>query len=223
MKFVTNRISVGAGKKNFAQLAEEILANKNGGMKKQASADENVKVARSDPKQEEGKSSGQLDVEPLHQKGESTPKVEHKTGDEDQGVKDKVVSSQKPGQKKEAESSCCDKDNENNGPAEESGQTKADFPKLTNDPEAGKHRDGDGDQKKTAAGLDNFGDKKAQPFGAKKEDDKKEDDKKDEKVAQAKRKFVRLANLDSKSKKWLKDYWGKIYMPEYADAMTADK
>ena len=51
---------------------------------------------------------------------------------------------------------------------------------MTNDPEAGKHRDGDGDQKKKkkteAAGIDNFGDKKAQPFGKEKKDEKKDKD-----------------------------------------------
>lgn len=226
MKFVTNRITTGKSK-SFADLVADFRAKKESGLSKTASAEQVVKTARSDAKQEEGESSGQLDVEPLHQKGESTPKVKGKSGDKDQGVKDKVVSSD-ASQTKQAES-IQDKENENNKPAEESGQTKADFPKLTNDPEAGKHRDGDGDQKKEAAGLDNFGDKKAQPFG-------KKEEKKDEKPCTDKpctdgkkgkkasgRNFVVIANLDSKSKSWLKKYWSNIFMPEYADAMTSDK
>ena len=241
MKFITNRISVGASK-SFDQLVADYQAKKTGQVKTASANESNIRTAegveRSDPKQEEGVSSGQLDVEPLHQVGESTPKVKHKDGDKDQGIKDKVVSSGKA-KTKAAESSIVDKDNENNDDAEESGQTKADFPKLTNDPEAGKHRDGDGDQKKkkteAKGDISNFGKNKAAPFGSEKKDEKKEkdcldggamakkDDKKEKKCATGKRKFIRVANLDSKSKAWLKKYWTKIYMADYADSMTVDK
>lgn len=241
MRFVTNKISTGKAK-TFADLVSEYSSKKAGGIQKQASAGAVIKTARTDAKQEEGESSGQLDVEPLHQKGESTPKVKHKDGDKDQGVKDKVVSSDAT-QTKQAEG-IVDKDNENNGPAEESGQTKADFPKLTNDPEAGKHRDGDGDQKKSEAvaqtpaitaggkgsgGMGNFKDKAAAPFGKKV---KEGDDETLEEVDAAApkkgkkasaRKFIVIANLDGKSKSWLKKYWTDLYMGDYADAMTADK
>ena len=73
MKFVTNKISTGKAK-TFADLVED-YRNKNASLQKQASQEAVVKTARTDAKQEEGESSGQLDVEPLHQEGESTPKV----------------------------------------------------------------------------------------------------------------------------------------------------
>jgi len=236
MHFVTNRISTGKAK-TFADLVADYAAKKQGLTKQASAAEPVVKTARSDAKQEEGQSSGQLDVEPLHQKGESTPKVKHKDGDKDQKAGDKVVSSTQ-GQVKEADCGICDKDNENNGPAEESGQTKADFPKLTNDPEAGKHRDGDGDQDKKvggaeapavtaggkgSGGMQNFGDKAAAPFGkAAPEQKEGEGEEKPAKKASG-RSWICLANLDSKSKNWLKKYWKDIYMTDYADAMTEDK
>jgi hypothetical protein len=228
MKFVTHKISTGP-RKSFEQIVSDYAAKQQGTVKT-ASAGQTVKtaegVARSDAKQEEGESSGQLDVEPLHQTGESTPKVKGKSGGEDK--KDKAAATNQ--ETKVADCGICDKDNENNDDADESGQTKADFPKLTNDPKAGKHRDGDGDQKKEANSA-NFGDKKAPPFGKKEEKKDGKDGKKEEKegkevvakTAQSKRRFIRIANLDGKSKAWLKKYWGKIYMGEYADAMTADK
>ena len=45
----------------------------------------------------------------------------------------------------------------------------------------------------------------------------------EEKEAKAQPKFVRLANLDDKSKSWLGDYWKKLYPADYVDAMLADK
>jgi len=35
--------------------------------------------------------------------------------------------------------------------------------------------------------------------------------------------FVKIANLDGKSKAWLLDYWKNLYPAEYAEAMVADK
>lgn len=230
MRFVTNKISTGKAK-TFADLVQD-YRNKNAGIQKQASSQAVVKTARSDAKQEEGESSGQLEVEPLHQEGESTPKVKGKSGGEGSEKIQPEAAAQST--VKEADCGICDKDNENNKPAEESGQTKADFPKLTNDPEAGKHRDGDGDQKKaeaaapavTAGGIANFGDKKAPAFG-KKEEKKGDDETLEEVDAKKKkassRKFMVIANLDSKSKNWLKKYWSDLYQSDFADAMTADK
>ena len=253
MKFITNKIGTGKSK-SFADLVSETL-RKDEPTLKTASVKEEIKVAEAE--KDEADSSGQLDVEPLHQKGESTPK---------------------PGKKKETEagSSAQDTDNENNSEADSSGQPEWEGKEgNANDPEAEKHRDGDGDQKesaeetevKEAAGLDNFGDKKAEPFGKKddsdkkeddkedcdnkednkedkkddnkedkkddnkedkkddddKEDDKKEDDDKEDKEASAPVQFVKVANLDAKSKSWLRKYWSQLYPSSYADAMTADK
>lgn len=213
------------------------------GMSKVASVQAPVAPAvKTANEKDEAESSGQLDVEPLHQEGESTPKVKGKT--DAKGSDSATSASSEPAKTVEA-SGCQDKDNENNGPAKDSGQAKADFPKLTNDPDAGKHRSGDGDQKKAdaagevkeaakgcgrckkeevkteetkeAAGIDNFGDKKAPPFGKKEETEEKADKK------ASSNKFIRLANLDNKSKAWLKKYWGSMYPAEYVAKMLGDK
>lgn len=65
MQFITNRIRTGNGKK-FEDFVRELTQPKE--VKTAATEEEVVKTAE----QEEADSSGQLDVEPLHQKGEST-------------------------------------------------------------------------------------------------------------------------------------------------------
>jgi len=129
-----------------------------------AKAEESVKKAGKN-EDEKGESSGQLDVEPLHQTGESV----------DAGNKD-----------------------------------------LTDD----KVKKTEIGKSKKAAGIDNFGDKKAKPFGAKEE---KEDDKEEkEAVASTNGRFIRVAKLNDKTKSWLKKYWQNLYPAEYVDAMIAD-
>lgn len=44
-----------------------------------------------------------------------------------------------------------------------------------------------------------------------------------ESATQVKDRFIRIANLTSKSKSWLKRYWNILYPESYADAMTQDK
>lgn len=269
MKFVTNSIRTGKAK-TFQDLVQDFQNSKESSVKT-ASVDETVKTARTDAKQDEGESSGQLDVEPLHQEGESTPKVQGKTP---------AQAGSKEASTKEA-SGVQDTDNENNGPADDSEQPGWEGKQENNnDPEAGRHRDGDGDQDKSAEGeveskeasvdkqacdcgkddceeccddveasaegetkeaatekeanLDNIPeDKRAKPFGASDDSDDDSDEveaeaasdseDKEEKKSSAAPKFQKVANLDGKSKSWLKEYWADIYMPEYADAMTADK
>lgn len=54
--------------------------------------------------------------------------------------------------------------------------------------------------------------------------DGSEGEKKSEKKESAsKDNFVRIANLTSKQKSWLKAYWSMLYPSEYADAMVADR
>lgn len=219
MKFITNRIQTGKGK-----TLDELFAKKEPKIVKTAATQAEVKIAE---EKDEGVSSGQLDVEPLHQKGESTPT---------------------PGKKEEkAGSDVKDTNNENTKPAESSGQPEWEGKKENvNDPKAGEHRDGDGDQKKSKVvqpakeakgNIENLTAPRFGPGGKpveKKEDenkDEKEDDEKDckaeekveTKVADTKTGFVRVANLNAKDKAWLKNYWRTLYPAEYADAMTADK
>jgi hypothetical protein len=129
MKFITNKIQTGKAK----TLAELLAKKEEAPVVKTAAAQAEVKVAEEKKEKDEGQSSGQLDVEPLHQKGESTPT---------------------PGKKEEkaAGGEVKDTNNENTKPAESSGQPEWEGKKENvNDPKAGEHREGDGDQKKSEA------------------------------------------------------------------------
>lgn len=269
MKLVTNHISTGK-QKSFRELVSEIQGKNQ--QVKTASANVEAKGpgSKSGANEDEAESSGQLDVEPLHQKGES----EHP--DPTKMPKDKEANAEVA---KEAD--CKDTDNENNSEADDSLQpTWEGKQENNNNPEAGKHRDGDGDQEKAAstkkskeAQISNFGDKKAKPFGSKGDDDKKDmsaadadgadDDDKDveakvssktkvagcncgcgdcpscdcencggehsasakteAKVAKKEANFVKVSNLDEKSKSWLDTYWKNLYPSAFVDAMLADK
>ena len=57
----------------------------------------------------------------------------------------------------------------------------------------------------------------------KKSDGKKKNMKKEECYSSSSAKFVRIANLDEKTKSEWKNYWKKLYPSEYVDAMFADK
>jgi hypothetical protein len=70
MSLFTNKIHLGKTK-----TAQEII---NGILNKNAKTASSDKITKTASKKEEEKSSGQLDIEPLHQEGESTPKVEKK-------------------------------------------------------------------------------------------------------------------------------------------------
>jgi hypothetical protein len=260
MKFMTSSIAVGsttkpfinsppsikAGvgivtqkQKSFDDIVQEYMDKKNGTVKTAAVAEEQVKVSEAD----EGPSSGQLKVEPLHQTGESTNQ------DSVAGGKDKDTSS---GAKR-------DTDTDADGPS--SGQPEAEG-KLTNDPkveteaneevevklaeetkEAGKDKgpgvpDGTGPMK----------DSDECPFNKDKEDkDDKDEDKKEDSddgdggltegqkklpealqnaiknKAEVEKKFVKIANLDDKTKSWLRSYWENLYPKEFVDAMLSSK
>jgi ferredoxin len=189
-------------------------------MTKTASTVEPVKTAAED----EGKSSGQLDVEPLHQKGESTePTAKTKAGE---GDKEEAKSSGQP----EAEAKLVNEPKVEDKKAEATVTTKeAEFSTEKCD-ECG-----------MCGGL----------CKCKKDDDPKEEGKEikeseDEEVdteAKAKdfvakiaagRKYVKVAelikasmtkeaNLDNKTFSWLKEYWGKLYGNDFVAAMLAEK
>lgn len=204
-KFQTNRINTGASK-SFSDLVSDYQN------KKQASSKKSL-VKTAEASEDEGPSSGQLEVEPLHQN----------SGKEEDSKESKDV--------KKAESEADE--------ADSSGQTEWEGEdKNNNDPEAGEYHDEKMASEESAtsktkeANLDNLGDSKAKPFGKKddsdegKEDEDKTDKEDEDKECTAKDesvKFTKIANLDDKSKKWLKEFFSMIYMPEYADAMVADK
>lgn len=215
MLFVTNKISTGDAKKTMKDIVEEITNKKR---TKTASADEGVKVAE----QSEEVSSGQLDVEPLHQEGEST--------NQDAGKPKEKASSSETSQKEEVSS----------------GQPEAEG-KLVNDPKVEKEAETEEETKEAQSKLDAIMDKVrngeeltddektllATAIDASKSNDEDEDkdEDKDEETKEADTKeqkqekvaFVKIANLDEKTKSWLRDYWSQLYPPEYVDAMLADK
>jgi len=234
MKFVTHKISTGKAK-SFDEIIRQY-------QEKATIKTASTKVAEAD----EAESSGQLDVEPLHQTGEST-----------------TMPAAGPSAKKDDNSTNSGKaTGKEDKEGEDSGQPKAEG-KLVNDPKPDKDakiedktekvaekckKDEDEDcecKDCTAAkeeayvklggikgmcscGKPNFickGKCKGECSDDDKKEDKKEDDKKEKEVkdANTQPKFVRLANLDDKSKGWLSDYWKKLYPADYVDAMLADK
>jgi len=208
MKFITNKISTGKVK-NFEEIVASYAKKE---QVKVASTKETVKVAEAD----EADSSGQLDVEPLHQTGESTTMPKNGPSAKSEG--DTPAASSPSGSEKEE--------------GEDSGQPKAEA-KLVNTPEKPKESEATEEEVKEAGikgncekcGKPNFLCKgKCSGDGEEKEDDEKEkEDDGEDKEASSQKRFIRLANLDGKSKNWLSTYWKKIYPADYVDAMLADK
>ena len=238
MKFITNRISTGKPR-SFEDFVKDF---KNGRQVKTAS----VKTAE----QEEADSSGQLDVEPLHQEGEST-------------TMPKAGPSAKKDDGDKSASSTTDPEAE----GKDSGQPKAEgSEKFTNDPKAPSKEEkaGSANAKTKVAGhcakcdeteedckcdckdctaakagaVKTAGELpealKEHQFKAKDSDGDKEEEKdeekegktddkdKEEKEAKAV-KFVKIANLNEKNKGFLKEYWRQLFGDEYANALVADK
>lgn len=214
MQFITNRIKTGNGK-TFEDFVD--------GLRKQKEV-KTASVTEKIAEQEEGKSSGQLDVEPLHQTGESTempkkgPSAKKDCDCAVKGTKTETKKEDKKEDKKEEASSqevkaAAKKDPEKEG--EDSGQPKAED-KCHNDPKVDKE-----------AGTKGVCEKCSKPNFLCKCDGKeecKEDGKKDEgKKEASEKKFVKIANLDAKSKNFLKAYWKKLFGDNYVNALLADK
>ena len=206
MKFITNRISTGK-----AKTFDDIIASyAKKGQVKVASKEVVVKVAEED----EADSSGQLDVEPLHQTGESTTMPKNSPSAKSEG--DTPSKGSSSGSEKEE--------------GEDSGQPKAEA-KLVNTPEKPKEAAIETEEEVKEAGIKGNCSKCGKPnflckgkcSGDDSSDDEKKDDDGEEKEASSQKRFVRLANLDDKSKNWLGTYWKKIYPADYVDAMLASK
>lgn len=205
MNFVSNKINIGTSK-SFQDIVNDYLKAKNEKTVKVASTNSVVKTA----KEEEAKSSGQLDVEPLHQTGESTNQDSVAGGKGDEKGKSK------------GKSNCsCDEE------GKDSGQPKAEA-KLTNDPKV----EASTETETKEAGMKGNCEKCKKPnfickgkCSGEATDEKKEDkveDKKDDKK-EAKVVFKKIANLTSKEKTKLKEYWKTLYPSEFVEAMLEEK
>jgi hypothetical protein len=217
MNLITNRISTGKPKR-FEDFVKSCTEPK---QVKTAS----TKVAE----QEEADSSGQLDVEPLHQEGESTtmpkagPSAKKDSGDASNGSSTGKVAE--------------DKDE-----ADSSGQPEAEA-KLNNDPKAPEKEEKAGsadeitkeagEKGMCSCGKPNFickGKCSGDSDDSDDCDDKEEkeakvedEDEKEEKEASDKVEFVKVANLDDKNKSFLKEYWRQLFGDDYVSAMIAEK
>jgi hypothetical protein len=189
MQFVTSKINTGKSA-TFDELCQGILDKRN---VKTASTDEaNVKTA------EEYPSSGQLDVEPLHQKGEST---------------------NQPGGS--------GKSSKGDDEAESSGQPEAEA-KLVNDPKKVEEAEASTEVKEAEAKEEEVEEAAAEKTcecegecTCDKGDEKCEEEK--DCATASSQQFVKVANLDEKTKGFLRDFWGKIYPADFVDAMLAEK
>jgi len=216
MQFITNRIRVGSGKK-FEELVSDL-------MEKKAASKEVIKTAAAEEKgsKDEAKSSGQLDVEPLHQTGESTT------------MPKKGPSAKKDDAPAKAAAATVKPDEE----GKDSGQPKAEgSEKFTNDPKKpeGKDAAGASTEETKEAGIKGICEKCGKPnFICKGQcDGKKSDEKEDEKdcsakveekkVASTTKQFVKIANLDAKNKGFLRKYWKQLFGEEYVNALLSDK
>jgi hypothetical protein len=202
MEFYNNFIPTG----NSAESAQKYF-------EKLASQQEGQKMVKTASKEDEV-SSGQLDVEPLHQKGDSecAPKSKGGKSKEDdeaegsgqleveplhqKGESEKAAESNK--ETKQAGSDCMDGDEDDK---EDKDEDKKDDDKEEKDED----KDDDGlteGQKKLPEALQKaIKDKKASTNG----------------------KLIVLAKLTPDQRKMLATYWGNLYDKEYVDALLEEK
>jgi hypothetical protein len=222
--FITNRISTGKGR-SF----DEIVAEYRAKQEKVKTASTNEPVVKT-AEQEEADSSGQLDVEPLHQKGESTTMPKNgpsaKTEGEDGGKGSKSdTGSEKEG--KDSEQPKWEGKQENNNKPEVKEESKGgsdkrktkeaaleDLPQEVQDKIKGK--------KKNNKDEEDSDETSNEEKDVSKESEVEKDEKK-EKKANEKIKFVKIANLNAKNKEFLRKFWTKLYGEDYVNALLADK
>lgn len=196
MKLVTNRIPF-SNNRSFEEIIKEHL-EKNAKKKDQVVKIAAVKVAE----EKEAPSSGQPEAEA------------------------KLVNV--PEKDAPSKGSTCKKEE-----APSSGQPEAEA-KLTNDPKV----EAETKEETKEAALEMCKECNKPSFACKCKKDEKEEDKEAEAVceeckkansactckkAEKKVKFVKIANLDDKTKSWLKEYWSKLYPTDYVDAMLSEK
>ena len=230
MKLYTNKINTAKGK-SFDDFVADFKKAKN------------IKTASTKmAEQEEADSSGQLDVEPLHQTGESTtmPKA-GPSAKKDDG--EKSSAKVKTSEDDEAPDSGAGTgeaklNNDPKAPAKEEKAGSAKVSKIAETDEDEECGCGKDDCKKCTAtmaaaiktagekGMCNCGKPNFICRGKCKGGDGDGDDdgstKEKEKEA-ASVKFVKIANLDKKNKGFLREFWKQLFDEDYVNAIIADK
>ena len=247
MQFIQNKISVGKNK-SFEDICQEFIEKKNATVKT-ASTEEVVKVAEAD----EAEGSGQLEVEPLHQEGESTDQ-EKVTGGKCSCDGDSKEAGAAP-------MKASDEEGESSGQPEAEGKDEMnndpyDDPKVKADADADvkvaekeckcevcecdpctcKEADTDseeaeGEEKEASvkeAALEDLPEAVQDKIKGKDNDDSDDsEDEGEDKEASAddtvKIAFTKIANLTAEEKTRLGKYWKNIYPDAFVDAMLADK
>ena len=218
--FITNRISTGKGR-SFDEIVADFRAKEE---VKTASAGPEVKTAE----QEEADSSGQLDVEPLHQEGESTTMPKNGPSAKTEGKEKEKAAKADTDPEKEGEDSEQPKwegkqENNNEPKVEEEakgGSAKAetkeaaleDLPQEVQDKIKGKDSSDEEDNEEEAEEKED-----------ETSDEEAKEEEKEEKEAKEEIKFVKVANLNAKNKEFLRKFWTKLYGEDYVNALLADK
>tara|TARA_Y100000034_G_scaffold136138_1_gene211026 strand:- start:9349 stop:10053 length:705 start_codon:yes stop_codon:yes gene_type:complete len=230
-KFVTNSIHVGKGI-SFNDYVEKLTQPKQ--EVKTAQANDHPKQAAED---DEADSSGQLDVEPLHQEGESTPKP-HKEK-EAAGVENFGDKKAEPFGKKDEKDDKDDKD-EDDKEASADAEVKlaacecgcTDTDDDGNCKECGKackpcEAEAEGETKEAESKEDEEGPDSGQPKAEENLVQGPGTDRIDEEADDQKKlssgRFKKIANLTDEEKTRLRTYWGNLYPDAYVDAMLQNK
>ena len=211
MHFISNKISVGKTK-TFEDICKDYLSVKEDASVKTASAEEAVvKVAEAD----EAEGSGQLEVEPLHQEGESTNQ------DSVAGGKCSCDGEKEAGS---APMKAADEEGESSGQPEAEGKEE-----LNNDPydDPKVTADADATVKEAEAKCEECDCDPCECKDVTCAETDEEEAEGEEKEASAeetvKVAFKKIANLTSEEKARLGKFWKNIYPEDFVNAMLADK
>lgn len=219
MKFYTNKISTGKSA-DFGEFVKKVAASNattktasTETVKKEANiANFGDKAATPFGKKDEAKKDEKAKVpcDKEEKDCEATAEKEIKVA-EDKTAKCK---DEAPGRKHEVDPV----GGTNTGKPEDAKKTK----KASNDEVAPENK-GVTHKVDECCGAPTSGDGSEGDKSAKKSEPKAEPKAEEKKEASAPKKYVKIANLDSKTKSEWKNYWKKIYPSSYVDAMFADK
>ena len=239
MQFISNKISVGKAK-SFEDICQEYVAKKNASVKT-ASTEAEVKVAEAD----EAEGSGQLEVEPLHQEGEST--------DQEKVTGGKCSCDGEGKEAGAAPMKAADEEGESSGQPEAEGKEELnndpyDDPKVKADADAEvkvaeakcencdcypctckeadtDSKEAEGEEKEAStkeAAIEDLPEAVQNKIKGKDGEEDEGEDKEASADETVKVAFTKIANLTPEEKTRLGKYWKNIYPDAFVDALLAD-